>query len=143
MLLKLETPPPTPPLEGRGVEPPPTPPKEGSWLPHCWSRMTAQLLPSLQGEGLGVGSLTLIIMELYRTKKGLLKETFLSDSFGARARLRRRRFHQAKRLKEPLGEKSQTSQTKKGLLKETFLSDSFGARTQDPNIKSVVLYQLS
>ena len=44
-MFKLETPPPTPPLEGRGVKPPPTPPKEGSscaviprqncWCPCC------------------------------------------------------------------------------------------------------------
>ena len=33
------------PLRG-GEKPPPTPPKEGSWLAHCPTGMTAQLLPS-------------------------------------------------------------------------------------------------
>ena len=32
---------------------------------------------------------------------------------------------------------------KRSSFLKTFLSDSFGARTQDPNIKSVVLYLLS
>ena len=34
-------------------------------------------------------------------------------------------------------------QTKKDTLNKCPLCDPFGARTQDPNIKSVVLYQLS
>ena len=32
---------------------------------------------------------------------------------------------------------------KRSSLLKTFFGDPFGARTQDPNIKSVVLYQLS
>jgi len=77
-MMKLQTPPPTPPLEGRGVTPPGLPEGEEG-LPHCptgmtalldgmmalldgmmaqLDGMTARLLPSLQGEGLGVGSLT-------------------------------------------------------------------------------------
>ena len=66
--LKSQTPPPTPPLEGRGVSlpqpfqrrggTPPDLPKGEEWLAHCPTGMTAQLLPSLQGEGLGVGSVT-------------------------------------------------------------------------------------
>ena len=32
---------------------------------------------------------------------------------------------------------------RKGLPKKSFFSDPLGARTQDPNIKSVVLYLLS
>ena len=37
------------------------------------------------------------------------------------------------------------AQTKRGLSQKKVLfgGDPFGARTQDPNIKSVVLYQLS
>ncbi len=40
---------------------------------------------------------------------------------------------------------SEMAQTKRGLSRKKVLfgGDPFGARTQDPNIKSVVLYQLS
>ena len=40
---------------------------------------------------------------------------------------------------------SEMTQTKRGLSRKKVLfgGDPFGARTQDPNIKSVVLYQLS
>ena len=57
----------------------------------------------------------------------------LCDSFGARYELARFDLQ----VKEPLGE----SPNKKSIPR--MLRDSFGARTQDPNIKSVVLYQLS
>ena len=36
-----------------------------------------------------------------------------------------------------------TPSTKKGTLNKSLYRDPLGARTQDPNIKSVVLYQLS
>ena len=51
----------------------------------------------------------------------------------------RRRF-QSEAEKEPLGESP--IKRKKHLVMRCFC-DPFGARTQDPNIKSVVLYQLS
>ena len=55
----------------------------------------------------------------------------------------RRRFHKAKRLKEPLGESIKRDKTKKRDCSVSLFCDPLGARTQDPNIKSVVLYQLS
>ena len=51
----------------------------------------------------------------------------------------RTRF-QSEAEKEPLGESP--IKRKKHLVMRCFC-DPFGARTQDPNIKSVVLYQLS
>ncbi len=46
-------------------------------------------------------------------------------------------------VKEPLGESPQNGERKKERLKTSLFRDPFGARTQDPNIKSVVLYRLS